>query len=398
MHDSLAKALELLQSQHGLVPDELIKRFEYCSSNASEHVMANYVFDRLTPERDYRTALLQLYSKMQALVDLYYSESKRSRDVERKQLEIARLKKKLEGSLELTDRRLLELDVADLEDELLKIEDGRRLTKPLLDDALREVDFYLKTIETLEAGGLRPFEEAEADYFRKKALQEAKLEMLSSASGLSRSTVEQLYRLDPARIEALLPPQAQGLLAEMAEPAALPAPAGPKAEATPLLFLLLRELEHHTMVLNPIDVKAEGYAIESYVVPSLGSLHDSRIAALRHAAERGLLTVLVDGNLKLEPDFLQTMLAELGDCDVVAADACAEKYNCLDLVAKRYGFNPGVMLIRPEAANAMADFLQEATRYDGTMPAFPAGIDLTTVGLTSIRYDLDTGKSWSLIR
>lgn len=380
MTTDLLQAAERLKNKQALIPDDLIEKFTYCSASASRHVMDTYVFDGITPERDYRTALLQLYSKLQALTDLFYAESKRERDIERKRIKIESLRSKALLSVE-SERRLTELDILDLEEEILQIEDGRKLAKPLLDDALAEVEFYRAKIAQLEAQGLRPFEEAEAEYFQKKTAHDVRMEVLSNKLALSRPLIEEFYRQNKAQLEPYA--QSHPIFALLSETSTLAAPQPAKPKLS--VFVLL-EREGQPLLFNPDKIRDQmpEYDVEFQLVPPAP---DARRAVLEHISGLNHQAVILAGNLQVPDDFLEQLFG--GHDPVDPPDLCMvqllpEKYGVTG--TSMSGFHWDLVALTPEAARLVLEGKDLKTELAGWQSV------MQVEGIR--RVDLDSGMSW----
>lgn len=415
MHKSLIEAMELLKSNQGLVPEELIKKFEFCSSSSSQYAIKNFVFDGISGPRDYRTALLQVYSKLQALLDLYYGESKRARDIERRQIAIRQLQEKLRSENTGSDAyRLIQLDILDKEEELLQIEDGRKLTKPLVDDALNELKLYLGVIEKLEADGLQNFEESEDAYHRQKTLREAKLELITQRTGLSRGVVDELYRRDPEKMEIFVPADhlaliegvltPEKLLAEMTLHPQLEAGENPPAGPTfddwyegKLKRVLVISLTNSDSKRREADITKltapEGSSLVCFHLDNQGSNELNWFHALKLVKDFEFTweaACIVEGDLRMQQNALLTLEHALAESDVGFAvpDFVPQKYGAESRFRALHGFDRGMWYFQPAMLPALLDFADPYSERI-KLPVQPERCHLPLA-----RVDQDSGSTW----
>lgn len=167
---------------------ELMNKFNYASCGNSRLQDNIVVEENLIPEQKYRACLVNLHGKISTLKEYYFKQRKNQN-----------LKRKYEKQLDLLLRRSvrdfeIEFEIEDLKIKIEKLELDEIISAPLLKDAINSANFFTAKLEEIEKQGLRPFEEATLEYQKLRALNEARLELISKDVGLSKNAIEMMNR------------------------------------------------------------------------------------------------------------------------------------------------------------------------------------------------------------
>jgi hypothetical protein len=134
------------------------------------------------PARQYRHVMLQLRQKIAALKATEHQG-------ERTRIDIEELEHKLAGKIENDfDRRRMEVDLKEKRWQL-------REAETLVHDAMIEIQNYLRVKEKLPTPTREEFEAAELGYWRKRLMNDAKLEY-QAAGRIETGTLKALAKVD----------------------------------------------------------------------------------------------------------------------------------------------------------------------------------------------------------
>lgn len=121
----------------------------------------------LTPERQYRHALLQVNQKLSAMDECRFRR-------ERLEIDIEEIEEKLKTSEGFTTKRLK----VDLEEKSLALDKEIKF----IEDCIIEIDIYKKIIKSLPKFTRKEFEIAERGYWKQRLLGDAHMEYLSNGT------------------------------------------------------------------------------------------------------------------------------------------------------------------------------------------------------------------------
>ena len=192
--------------------DEYLKKFDYCPIGNSN--LQNYkITDNLTPERSYRDTLVNLHGTIQAIKEYETSDKERKLDIRKYNIKKNQLLKKIEKETDDDEKSLLSIEIERLDLKINKIEDARKMSYPVLKDALERALFFKLRAEQLEKQGLRDFEESELEYQRKKVIQDARIEQVSRILGINNVGIVEMADRYSADLRQALPGDAVKFLA-----------------------------------------------------------------------------------------------------------------------------------------------------------------------------------------
>lgn len=219
-HSDLIKLCEVNEDNYENIKvisdlDEYLKKFDYCPIGNS--MLQNYkITDNLTPERSYRDTLVNLHGTIQAIKDYELKDKENKLELKKHQIKINQLMKKLEKETDDDEKALLGIDIEKIKLKVERIEDARKMSYPVLKDALERGLFFRMRLEQLEKQGLNPnFEEAEEEYHKKKVLFDARLEQISKIMGFSSSNVLEMAHRYNVDLTKMLPGDAVRYLSQV---------------------------------------------------------------------------------------------------------------------------------------------------------------------------------------
>ncbi len=170
--------------------DETLNKFNYCSMGNSKLMEIQNIKGRITPERQYRECLINWQAVAGALKEYHFKNEQNDIKIKRQHIRIRQIDDKISKAQDSYERELLELDKESICLKLQELESTKKLTMPLVKDAWERLHLLEQTMKVLEEGGLRPFEEAELEYQRRKALQDLRAERIANQLGVSKGSIE----------------------------------------------------------------------------------------------------------------------------------------------------------------------------------------------------------------
>jgi hypothetical protein len=139
-----------------------------------------FIMNEPTPERQYRTALLQVDSKIKALELCKFRRA-------RVEIDINELKEKWETATKW-DKQRIELD---LEEKSLILDSETKL----INDAVYELAVYKQILDTIPKFTREEFENAELGYWTERLTHDARLEIMAGAR-VEKGTLATLEKIN----------------------------------------------------------------------------------------------------------------------------------------------------------------------------------------------------------
>jgi len=185
--------------------DETLNKFNYCSMGNSYVMEQGSINSGITPERMYRNCLINWQAVAGALKEYHFNNERNDIKIRKQAVRLKQIDEKLSQTTDKYEKELLELDKESINLKLIELESTKKLTMPLVKDAWERLHFLEQNMKRLEEHGLRPFEEAELEYQRSKALQDLRAERIANQLGVSKGSIEWAHTYG-ADISELLSP------------------------------------------------------------------------------------------------------------------------------------------------------------------------------------------------
>lgn len=198
--------------------DEYLKKFDYCPIGNS--MLQNYkITENLTPERSYRDTLVNLHGTIQAIKDYELKDKENELEIKKLNLKINQLIKQIEKETDDDEKAMLGIDIEKIKLKIARMEDARKMSYPVLKDALERGLFFKLRLEQIEKQGLNPdFEEAEKEFHKKKVLSDARAEQISKIYGFSSANIIEMAERYDVDLTKVLPGDAVQYLANLMNP------------------------------------------------------------------------------------------------------------------------------------------------------------------------------------
>lgn len=199
--------------------DDALKHMDYAPTGRSRFGWDHFAVDGLTPERDYQRLAVNLREYLSGQAD--HLAKAKAEEIEQRRLAVKRrqIEAKLARATDPDKAELLQIDLDEIAEKVRASEVRDKLLQPILRDSAESVAAIMAKLDALKAAGLRPFEEAEAEYFAKLTARDIAVERMARLMGVQRfDVVERALALNPNLETDLLRGDVQYHLATAALP------------------------------------------------------------------------------------------------------------------------------------------------------------------------------------